>query len=104
MAGNSPVMRLLGEQRKRCYATILTSAETAPWWGRLSSAQQQTYRENVRSALTIFYDLTRDIVKISDEDDALRNEHTLDVIRAIHTQTTTIAEALAPAEKVNSHG
>jgi hypothetical protein len=88
-------MRLLGEQRKRCYATILTSAETSPWWSKLTATQQQTYRENVRSALTIFYDLTRDIVKISDEDEALRNQHALELIRAVHTQTTHISEALS---------
>lgn len=99
VAGNSAVMRLLGEQRKRCYATILTSAETAPWWGKLTAAQQQTYRENVRSALTIFYDLTRDIVKISDEDDAHRNQHALDLIKAVHTQTTHISEALTASGK-----
>lgn len=94
--GNTAVMKLLGEQRKRCFATILTGAESSPWWGKLTPAQQQTHRDNVRSALTIFYDLTRDIVKITDEDDVIRNEHALDLIRAVHAQTTHISEALAP--------
>ncbi len=91
---NTTVLRLLAEQRKRCLATILTSAEAAPWWGTLSSAQQATFREQVRSALNVFYELTRDVVKVSDNDDLQRNDIALDLIRSIHTQQVKITQAL----------
>lgn len=89
----SPVMRLLAEQRRRCLATILTSAEGSSWWGRLSDDQQATFREQVRTALAVFYDLTRDVVKVT-EDDGVRNELALDLIRAVHHQTSQISEKL----------
>ncbi len=87
------VVRLLSEQRKRCLATILNAAESTPWWSTLSANQQQTYREQVRSALSIFYDLARDVVKVSD-DDGLRNDLALDLIRAVHNQQRELVERL----------
>lgn len=87
--GTPMVMRLLAEQRKRCLATILTSAETSPWWSRLSDNQQQVFRDQVRTAIAVFYDLSRDVVKVS-EDDSQRNELALDLIRSVHTQQQKI--------------
>ncbi len=87
------VLRLLSEQRKRCLATILNGAENAPWWTRLSDTQQAAYREQVRSALAIFYDLTRDILKIT-EDDSVRNEVALELIRSVHAQQVQLNEQL----------
>lgn len=87
------VMRLLAEQRKRCLATILTSAESSSWWTRLSEAQQSHFRDQVRSALAVFYDLTRDVIKVTD-DDTMRNDLALDLIRSVHTQTTRMSEKL----------
>lgn len=91
--GNAPVLRLLGEQRRRCLATILTGAESSAWWPRLSDAQQAAFRDQVRNALAVFYDLTRDVVKVT-EDDSIRNELALDLIRSIHSQQTQISDAL----------
>lgn len=93
MSSNTAVLRLLAEQRKRCLATILTAAEGTSWWPRLSDDQQSTYRDQVRAALAVFYDLTRDVVKVT-EDDGVRNEIALDLIRSIHTQQTQINESL----------
>lgn len=87
------VVRLLAEQRKRCLATILTSAECSPWWTRLSDTQQSAYRDQVRAALAVFYDLTRDLLKVT-EDDSMRNDLALDLIRSMHTQTAQIKERL----------
>lgn len=94
--GNAPVLRLLGEQRKRCLATILTAAEASSWWPRLSDPQQAQFRDQVRAALAVFYDLTRDVVKVT-EDDGIRNELALDLIRSIHSQQTQISDALKKA-------
>jgi hypothetical protein len=87
------VVRLLAEQRKRCLATILNSAESSAWWSRLSDAQQGVYRDQVRSALAVFYDLTRDLIKVT-EDDSTRNDLALDLIRSLHSQTSQIREHL----------
>lgn len=95
MAGNGPplVVRLMAEQRKRCLATILNSAESSPWWSHLTSHQQDTYRDQVRQALAIFYDLARDVLKVS-EDDTMRNDLALDLIRSVHSQQIKITEKL----------
>lgn len=93
MSNNAAVMRLLAEQRKRCLATILTSAEGSPWWSTLTGPQQHTYRDQVRAALAVFYDLTRDVIKVT-EDDSVRNDLALDLIRSIHSQQTQIVEKL----------
>lgn len=88
---SAPVIRLLGEQRKRCLATILTAAETAGWWHKLNPDQQQTFREQVRTALSVFYDLTRDVVKVSEDDAGIvRNEYALDLLQSIHTRVETL--------------
>jgi hypothetical protein len=87
------VMRLLAEQRKRCLATILNAAETSPWWPTLSEAQQNMYRDQVKTALAVFYDLTRDVVKVT-EDDTNRNTLALDLIRAIHAGQQKITDHL----------
>lgn len=87
------VVRLLAEQRKRCLATILNAAEHAPWWAGLSEAQQNAYRDTVRQALAVFYDLTRDVLKVTD-DDVPRNELALELIQALHSQQAQILERL----------
>jgi hypothetical protein len=87
--GTPLVVRLLSEQRKRCLATILTAAESSPWWPRLSDGQQSAYRDQVRAALSIFYDLARDILKVT-EDDTVRNELALQLIRSVHAQQLQI--------------
>lgn len=93
-SGNTPVViRLLAEQRKRCLATILNSAENTPWWSSLSSGQQNTFREQVRSAISVFYDLTRDVVKVT-EDDIPRNDLVLDAIRAMHSEQRQLTAQL----------
>jgi hypothetical protein len=79
------VVRVVTEQRKRCLASILGAAESGPWWGRLSREEQLAYRQKVIDALGVFYDLVRDIVKVTDED-GLRNDHVVELIERIHTQ------------------
>jgi hypothetical protein len=79
------VVRVVTEQRKRCLASILGSAETSPWWSRLSRDEQLVYRQKVIDSLGVFYDLVRDVIKVAD-DDGLRNDHVVELIERIHTQ------------------
>lgn len=92
MAGQGPpfVVKLLAEQRKRCLATILSAAENSPWWPTLSNSAQSVYREQVRSAINVFYDFTRDVIKVS-EDDGPRSDAVLDLIRSMHREQREFA-------------
>jgi hypothetical protein len=81
------VIRVVTEQRKRCLASILGAAETSTWWPRLTKDEQLAYRQRVIDALGVFYDLCRDVIKVSDED-GLRNDHVVDLIERIHVQVT----------------
>lgn len=88
-------VRLLAEQRKRCLATILSGVEAAPWWAQLPTADQEALRGTVRGALAVFYDFTRDVLKVADDDGtSLRNDLALDLIRSIHVQQQQIVEQL----------
>lgn len=96
MTSTTPVVvRLLSQQRKRCLATILNSAEGSPWWSRLSVAEQQAYRDQVYSAVSVFYDLCRDVLKVT-EDDGVRNDLVVDLIRSLHTNQRELVERLKP--------
>lgn len=91
--GNQVVVRLLGEQRKRCFATIMNAAENSTWWATLNDSQQGLFREQARSAIAVFYDLVRDVVKVTD-DDAPRNDLVLDAIRAMHSEQRQLVDRL----------
>lgn len=91
------VLRLLAEQRKRCLATMFTNAEATDWWIALTAAEQQAFRDSIRQSLAVFYELARDMLKISDDGQTgtvLHNELALDLIRSIHTQQQQIVEKL----------
>lgn len=96
MSGTAPlVVRLLAEQRKRCLATILSGSESSTWWHELSGAEQEAHRASVRAALATFYDFTRDVLKVADDDaPGLRNDLALELIRSIHTQQQRLVERL----------
>lgn len=83
----SAVVRVVTEQRKRCLASILGAAESSPWWGQLTRDQQVAFRQRVIDSLNVFYDLCRDVIKVTDED-VVRNEHVIDLIEAIHTRVS----------------
>jgi hypothetical protein len=78
-----PVVRLIGEQRKRLVASILGAAETAPWWRALTREQQVAFRDKVLTSVGVYHDLCRDVIKIS-EDDGVRNEYAIDMIEKIY--------------------
>lgn len=80
---SAAVIRVVTEQRKRCLATILGAAETSPWWGRLTKEEQVAYRQRVIDSLGVFYDLCRDVIRVTDED-SVRNDHAVALIESIH--------------------
>lgn len=102
--GQPLVMRLLAEQRKRCLATVLTAAETSSWWSHVSASDQDAYRGQVRTAIAVFYDFARDVVKVTEDDGSgsTRNDYALELIRAIHTQQTRLSEQLLIIGPVSS--
>ncbi len=86
---SAAVLKVVTEQRKRCLASILGAAETSPWWNRLTRDEQMAYRQRVIDSLGIFYDLVRDVIKVTDDNDALFNDHVVELIERIHTQVVT---------------
>lgn len=86
------VVQVVNEQRKRCQAGILGAAESSAWWRRLTKDEQAAYRTKVISSLSVFYDLCRDVIKVTESDDVLRNEHALQLLVDLHNEVTTLAK------------
>ena len=80
------VIRVVNEQRKRCQAGILGAAETSPWWRRLSKDEQTLYRAKVLDSVSVFYDLCRDVIKVTESDDIPRNEYALQLLLDLHAK------------------
>jgi hypothetical protein len=86
MATNDhPMKRLIAEQRRRCVATILGSAETSGWWDRLSKDDQLDLRDDVLKGINTFYELVLDVIKVSDDGTSVVNSYAVDLLQAIHT-------------------
>lgn len=79
--------QIVSKQRQRCLAGILGAAEASTWWGRLTKEEQLAHRQKVIESLGTFYDLVRDVIKVSDEN-SLRNDHVVELIERIHLQVT----------------
>lgn len=84
MSNDQIVVRIINEQRKRCQASILGAAESAAWWSRLSRDDQAAFRLKVIDAVSVFYDLCRDVLKVADNDEVLRNERALQLVVDLH--------------------
>jgi hypothetical protein len=80
-------MRVVAEQRRRCLASIMSAAEVSPWWQRLTLEERRNFRERVIAALGTFYDLCRDVIKVT-EDDMIRNEYAVELLEEIHAVVT----------------
>jgi len=78
-------MRVVSEQRKRLIASILSAAESSPWWRRLSADEKSAYRDKVITSVGVFYDLCRDVIKVTEED-GVRNEYAIELIEQIHSK------------------
>jgi hypothetical protein len=86
MPGTPVVVRLMSEQRRRCLARILGTAEESPWWGKLTATQQDQFRTDTKAALAQFYEFCRDVQKVSDDETGLRNELAVELIGLLHTE------------------
>lgn len=89
--------RIVAEQRKRLVASILRAAEQSTWWRKLSSEEQADYREDVLAAINVFYELVRDIVKVS-EDDGIRNDYAIKLIEKVHASQRELERSMLPAK------
>lgn len=98
MAGDDLVGKLLAEQRRRLIATLLGTAESAPWWRDLTAEQQRAHRDKVLSSVGVFYDFCRDVVKVSSED-MTRNEYALELLQAVHDGQAALVRRLTVAER-----
>jgi hypothetical protein len=85
--------RIVAEQRKRLVASIMRSAEQSSWWRKLTGDEQVDYRDDVLSSINVFYELVRDIVKVS-EDDGIRNDYAIKLIEKMHADQQVIVQRL----------
>ena len=76
-------MGILIEQRKRLVASVMGAAEQSAWWSKLTSVEQREFRKKLLDSVGVFYDLVRDVVKVSNED-SMVNEQALSLIQQVH--------------------
>lgn len=87
-----PLIRLIGERRKRLVATVMGHAERE-FYAQLSPQQQKAFREKTLTAIDEFADLMRDVVKITGEDSVV-NSHAIDLLEQIHDSQRALARRL----------
>lgn len=101
MTAPSVTTRIVAEQRKRLVASIMRSAEQSSWWRKLTSEEQGDYREDVLSSINVFYELVRDIVKVS-EDDGIANDYVVKLIQQMHAEQQQIVAHLRQGERAGA--
>lgn len=92
--GPSVTTKIVAEQRKRLVASIMRSAEQSSWWRKLSTEEQVDYRDDVLSSINVFYELVRDIVKVS-EDEVVSNDYVVKLIEKMHADQQALVARLA---------
>lgn len=90
------VIRLITEQRKRLVASIMGAAEQKPWWGKLSLQDQQEYRRKVLDSIGVFYDLIRDVVKVTNEGWTI-SQDAIELIAQVHASQSRLERSLSDA-------
>ena len=78
----SQMTRLLVQRRKRLVASIMGHAERE-FFDRLTPAQREDFRDKTLDSIDEFYDLVRDLLKIS-SDQFVVNDEALGLLRQIH--------------------
>lgn len=81
----SQMTRLLMQRRKRLVASIMGHAERE-FFGQLTAEQREDFRDKTLDSIDEFYDLVRDLLKIS-SDQFMVNDEALDMLRQIHAST-----------------
>lgn len=82
---DTQITRLLGERRKRLVASILGHAERE-FFAKLSADEREDFRDKTLDSIDQFYDLVRDLLKISG-DQFVVNDEALDLLRQIHAKS-----------------
>lgn len=85
-------VRLLSEQRKRMVGSILGALEEVAK-PRCTPAEWDHLRTKVLDSVGVFYDLCRDVIKISDEDSLVSAEG-LALIRSVHDAQARLERGL----------
>lgn len=89
---NDLMARLLVEQRKRLVASIMGYAERNVF-DRLSVPEQKAFREKVLSAIDVYSDFVRDMIKVGHAE-TLVNEETLRVIQLVHESQRRLEQSM----------
>lgn len=76
-----PVQEYLSKRRARCVGGILGNAERAPWFKKLSHAEQEAFRSLVRDSVGSYHDSVLDLVGA--EDGVMRNEEVITVLERV---------------------
>ncbi len=79
---DSPMVRLLMQRRKRLVASILGHAERE-FFHKLNASEREDFRDKTLDSIDEFYDLVRDLLKIS-SDQFVVNDEALSLLRQIH--------------------
>lgn len=90
----SVTTKIVAEQRKRLVASVMRAAETSTWWRKLTPEEQGDFREDVLSSINVFYELVRDIVKVS-EDELVSNDYVVKLIEKMHADQQALVTRLA---------
>ena len=75
--------RLVGEQRDRLIASVLTYSERHIY-RHLSAEEKKLFRRKVIEAVGSYHDLVLDVLKASIEDGMTTNDEALAMLREIH--------------------
>lgn len=92
MVAVDPVRRLIGEQRSRLVATLLSNLE--PMLRPLGETEWQRTRKTVMDAVGVYHDVVLDAYKVTRDGDSLQNDDVLRLIREMHRATSRIESSL----------
>lgn len=76
-----PIQDFLANRRNRALGSILGHMERAPFWTKLTPAEQNGVRTVVRDVITSYHDSVLDLVKA--EDGVIRNEEVLALLERL---------------------
>lgn len=76
------VRRLMGQQRRRLVATMMTSCEGSTWWPKLTPVEQREFKELLQRSIGIYHDFMLDVVQVGG-DDEIRGEAALAMLESI---------------------
>jgi hypothetical protein len=91
------IRRLAGEQRRRFIAGMLGAAESSTWWSKLNTTEQRSYRERVMTSVGTYHDFMLDVIKVTHDDDSIRNERAIELIQQVHASQARLERTMTKA-------